>query len=240
MELSIAICEDLPDERISLAHMVESFFRERPEKCRLSVFSSGEELLSLFRAGRYQIIFLDIYMPGLSGMDTARAVRKADRNCAIVFATTSHSHGMDSFEVQAADYLVKPFRQEDVCEALDWCISQHARTMRCLQVLSEWEQVDIPLQSLRYIEIQGHQAQLHTQDQVISTRRSLDDLESAINSSDFIRCHRSFLVNMDYITGIQGKDLCLEDGVRVPIGPSSAAQVKRAFSDWLFTRDWGR
>jgi len=238
MKLSIAICEDLPDERVYLVRMVESFFRERQEDCQLSVFSSGEELLSLFRAGRFQILFLDIYMPGLSGMDTARTVRKADRDCAIIFATTSHNHGLDSFEVQASDYLVKPFRQEDVYEALDWCISRYARSMHCLQVLSEWEPVDIPLQSLLYIEIQGHQARLHTRDQVISTRRSLDDLESTINSSDFIRCHRSFLVNMDYITGIQGRELCLEGGGRVPISPSNAAQVKRAFSDWLFARDW--
>jgi len=238
MELSVAICEDLPDERIYLARMVESFFRERQEGCQLSVFSSGEELLSLFRAGRFQIVFLDIYMPGLSGMDTARTVRKADRDCAIIFATTSHVHGLESYEVQASDYLVKPFCREDVYEALDWCVSRYAQSMHCIQVLSEWEQIDIPLPSLVYIEIQGHQAHLHTRDQIVSTRRSLDDLESAIHSSDFIRCHRSFLVNMDYITGIQGKDLCLEGGVRVPIGPSNAGQVKRAFSDWLFARDW--
>jgi len=238
MDLSIAICEDLPDERSYLARMVESFFRERQETCQLSIFSSGEELLSLFRAGRFHILFLDIYMPGLSGMDTARTVRKADRDCSIIFATTSHDHGLDSFEVQASDYLVKPFRREDVYEALDWCVGRHTQSRRYLQVLSEWEQIDIPLQSLVYIEIQGHQAYLHTRDQVISTRRSLDDLENTIHSSDFIRCHRSFLVNMDYITGIQGKDLCLEDDTRVPIGPSNAAQVKRAFSDWLFARDW--
>jgi len=240
MELSIAICDDLPEERVCLTRMVEPFFRERQEGCRLSVFSSGEELLSRLRPGLFQILFLDIYMPGLSGMETARRVRQTDRDCAIVFATTSHEHGLDSYEVRAADYLVKPFCREDVYEALEWCLSRYAQSAHCLQVLSEWEQTDIPLSSLCYIEIQGHQAQLHTRDGMVSIRRSLDDLENAIHSPDFLRCHRSFLVNMNYITGLKGRDLCLEDGTLIPIGPRSAAQVKRTFSDWLFARDWGR
>jgi len=240
MELSIAICDDLAVDRICLARMVESFFQGRQEKCHLSVFSSGEELLSRFRPGRFQILFLDIYMPGLSGMETARKIRKADRDCAIIFATTSKNHGLDSYEIQAADYLVKPFCRSDLYDALEWCLSQCIRPARCLRVMSEWEQTDIPLSSLRYIEIHGHLAQIHTRNGAVSVRRSLDDLEHAIQSLDFLRCHRSFLVNMNYIVRLQNNSLYLDKGELIPIGPSNAAQVKRIFADWLFARDWGR
>jgi len=175
MDVVIAICDDLPEERASLAQMVRACCQKRNIRDRIHLFSSGEDLLSSFRPGRFHMVFLDIYMNGLSGMEAARKIREKDSICALIFATTSHEHGIESFEVRASDYLVKPFRLEDVDDALEWCLSNMPEEFRCLSVCSRWEQVEIPMGTIRYIEIRDYQAHIFTEGETIVTRRGMDE-----------------------------------------------------------------
>lgn len=237
-ELIIGICDDLNEERTALAGMVRAHCRTLGVPARLKLFSSGEELLEAVQEpGRLHVLFLDIYMPGLSGMEAARQLRKRDEDVAIIFATTSLEHGVDSFEVQASDYLVKPFRQEEVGRALDWCMERRAETLRCLCVYAEWEERRIPLASIQYIEILDHRACIHcTGGKCLYTRRGLDDLEAAVDSADFLRCHRSYLVNLNHVQGMEGSSFRMVDGELVPIGSSSRARVRGRFWDWLYIK----
>ena len=109
-EISIAICDDLAADRTNLAKMVHAYAQAHGFSARLHLYSSGERLLAAFqRPEPIHLLFLDIYLPGLSGMETARRIRSAGNPTSIVFVTVSREHGMESFEVQAFDYLVKPF-----------------------------------------------------------------------------------------------------------------------------------
>ena len=138
-------------------------------------------------------------------MDAARQLRRDGVNTAIIFATTSLDHGLDHFEVQAANYLVKPFQKRDVAQALDWCLAHLPEPLRCLSVYSEGEtQGDPPGLNLLY---RGPGAPVpHLYHASNSCRQGLDALEAAISSQDFLRCHRSFLVNMNHIQKIEGSD----------------------------------
>ena len=240
-ELWVAICDDLEDERRALAQMVRGYARRRGRTVRFRFFASGDELLASSQQLRTcQILFLDIYMPGLSGVETARRLRDAGFDTAIVFATTSIDHGLDSFEVQAADYLVKPFQKQDVAQALDWCLAHLPEPLRCLSVYSEGETQEIPLASICYIEVLGHQSHIYTTRQEITARQGLDALEAAISSQDFLRCHRSFLVNMNHIQKIEGSDFRMTTGARVPISTSNLARIRNAFIDWTYYKAWSK
>lgn len=240
-EISVAICDDLEAERVSLARMVQSYARAHSCSVRLRLFSSGESLLDALQGGEpIHLLFLDIYMPGLSGMETARRIRAAGCRLSIIFATTSQDHGMESFEVRASDYLVKPFQEEDVSACLDWYFSHIPEHLRALSVYSEGEWQQIPLSSIRYIDVYDHQSRIHTPRSVITARRGLDDLESAIDSRDFLRCHRSFLVNLNHVEGVQGNDFRMEDQTLVPISTASAARVRRQFIDWTYMKAWSQ
>lgn len=238
-ELSVAICDDLAEERVWLARLVRAYCQQCGLALRLELFPSGERLLGAFtRPRQFQIVFLDIYMPGCSGVDVARRIRAVDRDVSILFATTSQDHGLESFQVQASDYLVKPIRPEDVARALDWWLAHIPEPLRCLCVSSEWERREIPLFAIQYIEVRGHQSNIHTAGQVVPARRGLDELERAIDSRDFLRCHRSFLVNMNYIAGLAGADFRMADGSRVPIRCSDAARIRSRFIDWTYRKAW--
>lgn len=239
LELFVAICDDLAEERVRLANMVRAYGERCHLTIRLRLFSSGDELVNVFtRPRQFQIVFLDIYMPGSSGVDAARSIRAVDRDVSIIFVTTSQDHGLDSFEVRAADYLVKPFQEEDVARALDWCLEHIPEPLRCLSVLSEWERREIPLASIQYIDVYGHQSRIHLQGEVVVTRRGLDDLESAIDSRDFLRCHRSSLINMNYVRGLEGNDFRMTDNSLVPISSSNISAVRSKFIDWTYLKAW--
>ena len=121
-EISIAICDDLAADRTNLAKMVHAYAQAHGFSARLHLYSSGGEAAGSVPAGQSPSIcsFLDILIrPGLPGMETARRIRSARQSTrSIVFVTVSREHGMESFEVQAFDYLVKPLREADVSASL--------------------------------------------------------------------------------------------------------------------------
>ena len=237
--LQIAICDDLEEERALLSRMLRDYARRQGLSLQLHFFVSGEELLqNLRQASACQILLLDIYMPGLSGVETARRLRAAGCGSSIVFATTSTDHGVDSFEVRASDYLVKPFRQEDVDRALDWCLEHMPEPLRSLSVYAEGETQEFPLSSVLYIEVLGHQCHIHTSRRTLVVRRGLDDLERAVDSPDFFRCHRSFLVNLSHVECIESSDFLMSDGARIPISSANLPRARDTFLDWVYRKAW--
>ena len=239
--LQIAICDDLEEERVILSRMLRNYARRQGLSLQVHFFVSGEELLqSVRRANACQVLFLDIYMPGISGVETARRLRAAGYGASIVFATTSTDHGVDSFEVRASDYLVKPFRQEEVDRALDWCLEHMPEPLRSLSVYAEGETQEFPLASVLYIEVLGHQCHIHTSRRTLVVRRGLDDLESAIDSRDFLRCHWSYLVNIHYVEGVEGQNLRMKDQTLVPISATNTANIRRKIIDWIYMKAWSQ
>ena len=237
--LQIAICDDLEEERALLSRMLRDYARRQGLSLQLHFFVSGEELLqNLRQASACQILLLDIYMPGLSGVETARRLRAAGCGSSIVFATTSTDHGVDSFEVRASDYLVKPFQQEDVDRALDWCLEHMPEPLRTLSVYAEGETQELPLSSILYIEVLGHQSHIHTLRQTVAARRSLEELERAVDSPDFFRCHRSFLVNLGHVERIESSDFLLTDGTRIPISSANLPRARDTFLNWVYIKAW--
>ena len=235
----IAVCDDLEEERALLGHILQSYAQRKGLSLQLHLFVSGEELLHNVRqVCACQVLFLDVYMPGISGVEAARRLRAAGCGTSIVFATTSTDHGVDSFEVRASDYLVKPFRQEEVDRALDWCLEHMPEPLRSLSVYAEGETQEFPLASVLYIEVLGHQSHIHTLRQTVVVRKSLDDLERAVDSPDFFRCHRSFLVNLNFVQDITGSDFRLSDGTLVPISSGNLSKIRNLFSDWTYMKAW--
>ena len=241
-ELTIAVCDDLAEERYQLSRMIQAYAHKRDLSLRLQLFASGKELLeACLPSSPFQVIFLDIYMPGLSGMETARQLRNTGVESALIFATTSVDHGVDGFAVHASDYLVKPFQDQDVEQALDWCLENLPEALRSLSAYAEGEKHEIPIASICYIEVLGHQSHIHlVNGREVITRQGLDKLEAAIASQDFLHCHRSFLVNMNHIQGLKENNFKMSCGALVPISFSNLSRVRNTFIDWTYRKAWGK
>lgn len=108
-------------------------------------FSSGEEFLGAFTAGKYDLIFLDIYMDGITGMETAKRIRRADHGCRIIFITTSPEFAVESYDVSASFYLLKPIEKNGVFAALDRCGLQDAERTRAVEVATHFGKTVLPV-----------------------------------------------------------------------------------------------
>ena len=226
---------------MALARMVRACCTARGVELELELSSSGEELLDRFRARRWDVIFLDIYMGGISGDQAARVIRSSDRECALIFATTSREHGLLSYELQVTDYLLKPFALSDVEHTLDWILQEREDQFQTITIRSDWELEEIRLRDIQYIEIIHHTAVLHLTNGIRQTRKGLQELENEIGEvGNFLRCHRSYLVNLDYVSAIIQGCFEMKDGNLVPISAKRTAEMKRAFFDWSLEKTWGK
>lgn len=236
--MRIGICDDLQSDRNHLIELIQTRYEERGERVELAEFESAEEMLHNWQAGWLDCLFLDVYMGGISGMEAARRIRETDQDCMIIFTTTSPDHAIDSYEVRAADYLLKPFGRQEVEEALSWVEENLAECLREIEVVSDRERRYIPIRDVLYIEVYGRISVIHTAEEEISTNRGLSELEEELSNDSFLRCHRSYLVNMAHILRPEGKDFLLTDHSRVPIAGDNVSKVRQNFFEWSFKQTW--
>ena len=236
MSLPIAVCDDLEEERFGLARMIQHYGKTHHLDMVLDTAASGEELLAKWTPDRWDIVFLDIYMKGLTGEDVARRIRERDQACTLVFATTSQDHGIVGHELQVSDYLVKPFQQQDVDSVLDWILRDQAPRLRTIRLYADWEEIEVRVRDICYIEIQAHTAWIHVKGRVISTRRGMESLNEELRGDPFFRCHRSYLVNLKHVDHIQKRDFCMDDGALVPISLQNLPRAKQLCQDLLLEK----
>lgn len=231
MTISILICDDLPDARMTLRQYLRNYEQSHGVELDLETAADGAELLSMWRPGRWDMIFLDIFMPLIDGVEAARRLRKVDDKCEIVFATTSREHGMEGYELHAMDYLTKPIAQHDVDEVMDWYIREKAEQRSELHLRTPEGEEKVRTLDIRYIETRGHTCLIHTAEQTITVRRSIDELAEGLDSA-FFRCHKSFLVNLRHVSEVDRNLFLLDGGDSVPISAANLTRSKTALLTW--------
>ncbi len=231
MTISVLVCDDLPEERMKLLRMLRHYEEKNSIELRLETAADGSELLSMWKPGRWDIIFLDIFMPELDGIEAARRLREKDDVCDIVFATTSRRHGMEGYEIRALDYLIKPFTQPEVDGAMDWFLRERAEKRMELRVRTSAGEEVVHTRDILYIESRGHSCVIHSVEQELSVRGSIDELAAGLDSS-FFHCHKSFLLNLAHVAEIEQRAFRLDNGEIVPISAANLSRSKTALMEW--------
>ena len=237
MTIPILVCDDLPEARSNLIAMLRRYESAHDAALEIETAADGTELLRKWCPGRWALIFLDIYMPEMDGIEAARRLRRVDADCELIFATTSREHGMEGFELRAMDYLTKPFSQRDVECAMDWFLSQHPELraperQHELSIRSQWDEQTIPVEEIRYIESRGHRCVIPTGGREASVRKSMDDMLAMLGSDSFFRCHQSFLINFAHVRSVGKQAFVMDGGDSVPISAANRVASRTALSDW--------
>lgn len=213
----IVICEDVEIERNLLNTVLRQYFREINEEVRILEYESGEAFIADVEEGYtdMELLFLDIYMKELNGMETARRLRELQCKVPIVFLTSSPDFAVESYEVHAAGYLLKPFEEEKLKNLLNRLL--HVEMKRRIAVKQRRQYRYIYLDDICYIDSYKHSFTLHLSDgSTVVTNEKLVEMEERIHDRRFLRCHQSYLVNMDFIADIK-EDFIMRDGTEVPI-----------------------
>ena len=230
------LCDDSEDDLDALSRVLQDYATRHGFELRLETVSSAGELLRRWAPFRWDAVFLDMFMPGLSGEHAARRLRLMDNRLCLIFVTVSREHGLFSYDVRATDYLLKPFSQEVIDDAMDYFMEKYAESLRSLRVRTAWEEIDVRFRDIRYIEIRNHQAILRTREQELTVWRSLDELEEEISDERFLRCHRSYLVNLEHVKALEKHDFLMDCGDLAPVSRQKTQAVQRRYREWLAGR----
>ena len=234
--LYIAICEDDPADREKLVRLLEG--------CAIpsvpTLFSSGEALLDAYRPQQFDLLLSDIYLGGITGVETVTRLRTLDRDLPVAFVTTSTDHALEGYRLSVLKYIEKPFRQQDLEEIL--ALARMKRdSAPVLTIRPSGQEETIRLSRITYLEQQLHHVRIHLTDgSVLELRERLSALWPQLEGSDFFRSHKSFCVNLSAVQSIDGTLRCfvLQNGEKVPIRRESLSQARQALKDHLFSQTW--
>lgn len=235
--LNLAVCDDLPEEREKLLALLE----QAPIATICTQFGSSEELLEAFRPGKFDLLLMDIYMNGMTGVEAVQKIREMDESIPIAFTTTSTEHTLESYRLSVLKYLEKPVGQKDINDLLHLVKLQRDSAPR-LAIRQNGAAQRLPLSELLCLEQKGHHVVLSRKDgSVLQLYGKLSDLLPQLEGQPFFCPHKSYCVNLAFVRGINEEYQCYEmaDGKKVPISRTNRAKAKRAWEDFLFAQTRG-
>ena len=214
--IRIAICDDEKHMSAHIRSMVSDFFRKKNREISLRMFSSGEELLNY--NGQIDILFLDIQMKDMDGMETARKLRADKFRGFLVFITVLKEMVFQSFEVQAYDYLVKPVDEKQFEKTMERLYASiRSADEDSLLVQKGYESRIIRKNEIVFCEIIDRKIYLNlASGEVVDYYERIDRLETKLDHH-FFRCHRSYLINLKHLKGYKNGTAYMDNGKGVPV-----------------------
>ena len=226
----IAICDDDREFGADLEQSITQILCERKVEFSIRHYGSGEELLQALNDEEPapQMIFLDVLMDGLNGVDTAKQIRRKDGQVSVVFITSTDQYVFSGYEVHALQYLLKPVDVGKLAQILEYDLKRRFdRNYFTFEIRQTTYQV--PYDEILYAESELKATRLITRNETYRLPLQISDLEARLPARQFCRCHRCFIVNVGRIAEINAKGILLHQGFRVPIGKIYADQIRRAF-----------
>jgi DNA-binding LytR/AlgR family response regulator len=239
--ISIAVCDDETQELERSNILLKQYSYEHLQyEIKIYTFSSPLELLTYISAnGGFDVILLDVYMPGILGTEAAQELRDSGDNCQIVFLTTSRDHAIDAFSLNAAHYLVKPYTEEEFIIAVDKALENLAKKYdSCITVKTVDGISRIPLNTLVYSETDGHFQRLYLSDgrAIIVRKTSTELFELLEEEPRFYKCGSTYIINMDYIIELSSRNVVFSTGVKIPILSRKYTEFKKIYMDYSCSR----
>lgn len=235
--MRIAIVDDASSDRECLRKRLNVQLNRFCLHADILEFESGSSFLLAAGENRFDLAFLDIYMEGMNGVDTAKALREFDTGCLLVFTTTSADHALDGFRVRALQYLVKPYSEEELTALFDEIMARRSVSDRYIEVNTVGGTVRLRFQEILYAEHFQHQIYIYTSDGGVTvTRRTFREFTAKLTDDRFFLCSRGVIVNLEYAEDFDGAVFILKNGAKLPVSRDLTKAARLAFGDFLFQR----
>lgn len=243
--IHIAICDDSKQERQILAALFKRYQELHATPLQIHIFQNGFSLLDAIDQGkRFDITILDILMLGENGIEIARNIRASGTDTEIIFLTSSPEYAVDSYEVKAQNYLLKPVTEEKFFASIDSILAEldEKDTASFIIYTTEKQYSRIRVSSLVYGEVTHRTITLHLADQtMISAIMTFTEFLDILKAyPDFIYPHRSYAVNMHYIQYVTKSDIILTDGQKIPLSRNNYTKISEQFLNFAYTNSFGK
>ena len=230
--IKIAIVEDNTKDRAVTREYLDYVFKQENTEYSVDEFEKAETFL--VKANPiYDIVLLDIEMPGMNGLQAARKFREIDKHAVIMFITNMAQCAIKGYEVEALDFMVKPVSKYDFAMKMKRAISRTAKRLDdSVDIKVGRNTRSICISQIRYLEVSGHYVVWHTNGGDYNEYDTLISAEKRINRSFFARCNRCYLVNMKYIEEIR-RDSIIVDGDELIISRLQKKDFLAAYSRFI-------
>jgi len=240
--MHFVIIEDVPSDRQKLIQLIRSDCAGCQPQADFSCFDNADAFWEKYRPGMCDALFVDVLLgPGMSGVEIARRVREMEPALPIIFTTTEPDFALDSYQVHAMDYLVKPLNPQK----LSWCLRQLREYLSSGAYL-ELSVIDterhsrpctVTMDSILYAQSQNHVLVVRTTGDTLRTRLNFQQfLELLPLTGRFYVCGRGVVVNLSQVEAVEDGIILLKNGERLLFTRRKSAEVKKAFTDWSFRR----
>lgn len=232
MRRVIAIVEDNPAEAETLKSHFARYAAAAGEEFDIRWFPCGDAFLDSYQP-IYDLVMMDIDLPGISGMDTAKQLRLADRSVTLIFVTNLARYAAKGYAVDAMDFLLKPVSYPSFSGALQRALMRCRRSRRSDLLINTSDGVyRISTDRVKYIEVINHTLVYHTTEGVIHASGNLKDIEGRLTAGQFVRCNRCYLVNLAFVRAVRGYRLVL-DMDELQISRPKRTAVLEALNNYL-------
>lgn len=228
--IKIAICDD---DLITLNHTKEVLENYNKKDLQIYLYRSGEELLK--KEEKFDIIFLDIDMMGINGIETAKKIRVYDKKVKIIYVTNYTDYTSSAFSVHAFGYLLKPIKKEKLYEQLDEALSyMKEEEEECLvEFITEDGLLRIDVKKIYYFEYMTRKILIKTSDGTYTMKHKISEISEKMKAFGFEMPHKSFVVNLYNVKSIKGYDIYMMDESIIPLSQKKSSEFRNALNIYL-------
>ena len=231
--INIAICDDDNIYSSIILNILEKESQKYALKINFDLYESGEDFLKEFRRNplKYPIIFLDILMEKMSGIDVSKEIKSLNKASEIIFITSSKEFVFDAYEIGAFNYILKPIDEEKLKNKFNDSLELINKNKKGFTLTKNSDIYYLDINNIPYFEVSGRTIIVNYLNEKIEFYDNLSIIEKKLNY--FIRPHRAFLVNPKYIFKISSKELILKDGQVIPISRLKVNRIKSEFLNYI-------
>ena len=223
--MRIAVCDDEELFRIEFKSVLDKVLINA--EYDIDTFSGGSSLYEAFLKNPFDLVFLDIEMPGIDGITLAKRLRAVSENVQIVFLTSHIEYALEGYEVNALRYLVKPVDMNKLSEVLKY-IQDKKNNSRQIMIRQEGEDIVIDISDIIYMESMDKNVRIVTSKSEYITRYNISDYEEELKNSGFLRIHRGYLISLSKVKKIVKNDVVMDGDISLPVSRSNIKTLKDA------------
>lgn len=230
--MRVAICDDEKPMQTILENLLDEFGRLRNIDISIDKFDNGHDLLRVLNEKEYEIVFMDYQMQDIDGMETSRLIRSRNTDCVIIFVSAFPEVAVDSYEVNAFRFIVKPINKEKLFKAID----DHLRSIDYDNLLilntndGKWK---IKMSDIIYAEAKGKHTIVRTAQKSFEINIHMKKIEDKLPSEKFCRCQRAYIAGFAHINNHTNAEIIFDNGERAQIGKAYYSKFKNAFQEYI-------
>ncbi|SHJ03459.1 LytR/AlgR family response regulator transcription factor [Pseudobutyrivibrio xylanivorans] len=237
--MRVAVIDDESIFRMQLKMMVEKVSAKRALDLEVEEFETGQSFVEALTERRFDIVFMDIFMPDMDGIETAKKLRELTEKTFLIFMTASEGHYPDAFSLHAFDYVTKPFTLDRIDNVISEIVDHTPIDAIFIKITVGSVDERIYLKNIVSVTTDGHYLEIHKDDGSSSRVRLTSGEFISMTGSDrrFIMINRGIIINMDYIDRIEGGDVYLDDRSIYPMSAKKIADITQKIRDYQFSNN---